>query len=300
MDLSGTKAGLVSHILHYGKFEGRPMSNETRFDTVIDRTRLEATSLKLRSFKRSLPETELSYLAKDVLNRLATRRVSTNKTLMEASEAEVEMLARSLVKDDLDKALQLAVSIHEKGLRVEEVYMGLLAAAARKLGDWWDNDQISLVDVTIGTSQIFGIMREFDKIARPAVSVSEKSALFIAAPDETHTIGVNMAANLFEREGWQIRLLVGLDHEAVISRVARDKHPIIGISSGGQHSLADLARLILAIRIERPHAFLLVSGNVVNQYHEQLEAMMPDAIAKDVPAAKAAMEAHWADLLQKH
>ncbi|MEL7430060.1 MAG: cobalamin-dependent protein [Pseudomonadota bacterium] len=276
------------------------MSNNSRLDTVIDRTRLEATSHKLRSFKRSLPENELTHLAKDVLNRLAKRRVSASKPFAEASETDVEKLARSLIRDDLDQALQIAMKIQEKGLRVEEIYIGLLAAAARKLGEWWDDDAISLVDVTIGTSQIFGIMREFDKISPPAVSVSEKSALFIAAPDETHTIGVNMAANLFEREGWQIRLLVGLDHETVISEVVRDKHPIIGISSGGQHSLADLARLILSIRIERPHAFLLVSGNVVNQYHGQLEAMMPDAIAKDVPTAMAVMETYWTELLQKH
>ena len=45
---------------------------------------------------------------------------------------------------------------------------------------------------------------------------------FCAVPGEQHTLGVMMAADLFRRNGWDVGLLIGVDHAEIVERLERD------------------------------------------------------------------------------
>ena len=96
-------------------------------------------------------------------------------------------------------------------------------------------------------------------------------AVFAAVPGEMHTLGVMMAADLFRRGGWDVSLLVGLTHDELLTRFARDDRPVIGLSCSSDQSYPALRRLLAAIGNARPDAQILLSGQIVAQ---------PDRIAK--------------------
>ena len=118
-------------------------------------------------------------------------------------------------------------------------------------------------DVTLATARMQSMMLRLPASRVAPVCTDGRGALFAAVPGEQHTLGVMMAADLFRRNGWDVGLLVGQDHDELVDRISRDDRPVIGLSCSGDHSYPALRRLMAAIRRSRPNAHLLLSGQIV-------------------------------------
>ena len=84
------------------------------------------------------------------------------------------------------------------------------------LGTWWEEDRVSFVEVTVGTSRMYAIMRALRRQMPLASHIHSKSAIFASVPGETHVLGVRMAADLLRKEGWDIELKIGRTHEELV------------------------------------------------------------------------------------
>ena len=100
--------------------------------------------------------------------------------------------------------------------------MNYLARAAEALGKRWDDDLVAFTEVTLGTSRMYGIMCALRRQLRVIPQISSKAAVFIAVPGETHTLGVQMASDLFRRDGWDIDPIVGRTQDEIIARTAQE------------------------------------------------------------------------------
>ena len=263
----------------------------------VQRLRYRETSDAIRDLKSQLPEKVVEALAGEVLQRVAARgtRLAAAPDA-ETADAGTERLARALIGTDHDAALHIIEDLREAGASIDDIYLVHLASAARRLGEMWDGDQISFVDVTVGTSRIYGILRTLDEGRGTALGKTSRSALFVTVPGEEHTLGVRMAADLFRRRGWDIEVLVGLGHDEIVERVDDTTHLVIGLSSSGPRTIAALARLVLAIRIQRPQVRIVVSGQAVETQRDLVEAMSPDGIVSDVEEAVEVLTDLWADV----
>ena len=94
-----------------------------------------------------------------------------------------------------------------------------------------------------------------------------------------------MASDLFEREGWEIELLVGLEHEEILAEIAKSEALVVGLTAHGAQSLRALVRLIAGIRISNPAVFILVSGHIVQEAKDVVELIGADGLAQDIPSA---------------
>ncbi len=104
-----------------------------------------------------------------------------------------------------------------QGASVETVYLAYLAEAAGKMGVWWEEDEVSFVDVTFGTGQIYAITRGLKTLfCAPLANLTQPQAFFAAVPGEDHFLGVSMAADLFRKHGWDIEFGCDLDHDAIV------------------------------------------------------------------------------------
>ncbi|MEL7116153.1 MAG: cobalamin-dependent protein, partial [Pseudomonadota bacterium] len=206
---------------------------------------------------------------------------------------EVEKLAKALVGSDPDAGFLMIEDMRDAGTSLEDIYLVYLAAAAQRLGDWWQTSQVSFAQVTIGTSRIYGILRGLDDIRRTAQRRADRSAVFATVPGETHTLGISMAADLFRNRGWKIDLLLGLSHDELLEKVEHTSHLIIGLSASSEQVLAALARLVVAIRIHRPDMRIFISGSAVEHCGDIVEAMSPDGMASDFETAVKIMEELW-------
>lgn len=253
----------------------------------------EKTYHEIASLNSRLPEDAVASLAREVLLRVASRVVEVKNRVLTPSSNQIETLAFALISKNEKAGADLILAATAAGMDIETVYLQYLAGAARLLGELWDNDRVSFAEVTIGTSRMYSIMRASNHLLFPQKKISHKSAIFASTPSETHTLGVRMAADIFRRDGWDIHLMLGQSHDALVEDIAQSPHFLIGLSSAGRHSSAELARLIIALRISKPTAYIMVSGQIVNDAKDIISLLGADGIAHDFESARTTLEGLW-------
>lgn len=259
--------------------------------TELTKELYERSSQDLLLLKQILPQDAVRALAREALARLAAR-VSAPPQRRDA----VEQLCDALVSAEIGRAADLIDTWLREGAEEQALYLDYLAPAARELGEMWNEDKISFTDVTIGTGRIYGIMRSIGRNMRAPTMPTQKSAMVASVPGETHTIGAKMAAELLRGNGWDVELALGMDHEELIGRIMASNHLIIGYSAGGEHALANLARLVVATRVCQPYAHIMVSGRIVEEAAERIKLMGVDGMSHDFDSAQALMDEMWAQI----
>lgn len=244
-----------------------------------------------------LPGDAVEALASEVLARLSSRGSPLAETAAERFDRLVDELAQALLSLDDGDATEIVMQAHGDGVPVEDLYLGLLAGAARRLGRWWDEDRIASVEVVIGAGRIYAIMRGLRRLfGRGPWRGETFRAVFASVPGETHVLGVAMAADLLTMRGWEIDLRAGLDHDRLVAEIGAARYPIIGLSASSTRMLFPLARLIVALRVSNPSAWIMACGAIVELEPEVAHLVDADASASDQPTAEAMMEAYVATL----
>lgn len=241
----------------------------------------------------SLADTKVVSLAREVLARVAERTPAHGFAGSMPTADQIDHLCFGLISDDEDAGAQFIRDAQAGGAGVEVLYLTYLAGAARQLGDWWASNHISLVDVTIGTSRIYAIMRTMKDEFPIRLRSKQKTAVFAVVPGEDHTLGITMAADLFRKKGWDVRLLLGMTHNELVNAIGQTGYGLIGLSAGGLHAAAPLARLIVALRISNPQASIVLGGKIVEIAPNVVAMADIDGVAPDIPTGEATLERLW-------
>lgn len=242
----------------------------------------------ISQLQTQLPEDVLVALAREVLDGLARKLAEPS-----VQDAAVTELCDALIGSDPKAAAKLIEARHQQGADVNTLYLEFLAPAAHELGTRWKSDKLTFADVTVGTGRIYAIMRSLRRRTTNARNIESKSAFFAAVPEDDHTLGVKMAADLARKDGWHVQFEVDGSHEELLAQIENGGHMLIGLSGGGKHSVPNLARLVLALRIQQPGAMILVSGNVVDVEADTLKLMHLDGMARDYKDAMAELDRLW-------
>lgn len=204
-------------------------------------------------------------LAADIVRRLARGKALAGPSLETPfiSPKSIAAFCDALILPEAEPSLRFITERRAEGVTRQEVYLGYITAAARHLGELWQEDQVSLLDVTIGTGHLYALMRALRREAhsQPAAYDARRFALFATVPGEDHGIGITVAADLFREAGWDIDLQTGTDHEALITHIEHSQPHIIGLSLSTEQRLAALARLVVAIRIILPRSIIGVAAS---------------------------------------
>jgi MerR family transcriptional regulator, light-induced transcriptional regulator len=260
---------------------------------------MEATRF-FSSASDRFPQDSVRAIAEEVVNVLVRRASAprhANGTALLSTK--IEALCDALVGDDPDAAAKMVVSERFAGLPIDLVYLGYVGEAAKRLGTRWDDDEISLFDMTVAAGRMFGILRGLRGDFTPSLAKPEKRALFATAPGEEHAIGITMAADMFSRRSWDIDLEVGLSHNEILEVVENTDYPIIGLSAGSEDKIVALSRLIVALRISKPWLLILVSGQLAETQRDLMQIVGADGIAFDAATAIAEMDRFSELLLER-
>ncbi len=249
---------------------------------------------EIGTLREKLPEDAFAALAREVIRRLSDHDAAPQGSISFPSDETIDELARALMQPGLDAGNQFIERIRAQGASVETVYLAYLAEAAKKLGEWWEEDEVSFVDVTLGTGHIYAIMRGLKPMFRaPLANLTRPHGLFAAVPGESHLLGVSMAADLFRKNGWEIDLKRDLDHDTIIHHAKTTGVPLVGLSASGDHALVPLARMIIALRISAPDASIMVSGAILGSSYERIQEMGVDIIPESMDDALAKARSRW-------
>jgi len=94
--------------------------------------------------------------------------------------------------------------MHGQGAAADSLYLDLLAPAARRLGELWEDDACDFTQVTIALWRLQNAMRELSpSFLRSTVTrTNSPRALLVPLPGEDQTFGLSMVHEFFCRAGW--------------------------------------------------------------------------------------------------
>jgi methanogenic corrinoid protein MtbC1 len=212
--------------------------------------------------RRVLAPAIVEGFARQVVTRLAStvtvrRPVSPVPISAEDLSAFCDLL---LQPDQNRRALGFVASRRNEGASIEDIYLGYIGPAARLLGERWETDALTSLQVTIGAGTLYALMRALRNVstANPSQDAG-RAALFASVPGEKHGIGVTVAADMFREAGWQIDLQLGRDQAQLVEHAARTTPGVIGLSLSTAERLPELVQIVLGLRLVVPNAVIGVA-----------------------------------------
>jgi methanogenic corrinoid protein MtbC1 len=257
---------------------------------VLDRQRLEVAFSEIDVIRKTLPDSALTALAQEVVKRVADNLNVTLPLAVMPSEAEIDALCTALSSPDAGAAITLIEEAQRKGAGYESLYRFYLAEASQRLGTWWDEDKVSFYSVTIAAGRIYAILRILRLQKHLPTPDLQRAAMFASVPGENHTLGIAIAADLARDRGWDVELFLGHGHEELVEVMSKRDTQLIGLSASTRRSLPALMKLIVALRISKPKAKILVCGPIATSDYGFDGVTRADAAASDFDTALALME----------
>jgi len=188
-----------------------------------------------------------------------------------------------------ENALTFIDAFCARGLPLAQVYLGLLAPAARILGVCWEKDTADFTEVTIGLRCLHAVCHALEPRFAPLGIVQRpgRSILLAPAPGEQHGFGLLMVEQFFRRAGWETWTDGSADEAALIALVAEKHFGLVGFSISGETHIESLAELIRDIRRASRNADLgvLVGGALILQEPLLVKRLGADATARDAEEA---------------
>lgn len=145
----------------------------------------------------------------------------------------------------------------------EAAGLELLTAAARQLGELWQDDRASFGGVTLATMYLQRVLHALsDATAAIPPGTRKATAMLLPVPGEQHSFGLSMLAHGFRRDGWNVltpRADKSSDLEGLFGVVGVD---MVGFSMAADMHLSRLARCIDTVRkaSRNPALIVMVGG----------------------------------------
>ncbi len=212
---------------------------------------------------------------------------------IEADDDDVEAFTDLLLLG-LEQAQAFVRARAEDGMPVPLICLNLLAPAARRLGDMWNQDLCDFAQVTIALSRLHALLRTLAS-GLPAYSDGQangRTAAFAPAPGEQHTLGLAMVRDFFRASGWDVSDGCSEQPDDVIALVRERRFDLVGFSIGSARHTDALKMLITAIRkvSTNRRLLVLVGGPLLIADPQLANTLGADASAGDARQAILAAE----------
>jgi MerR family transcriptional regulator, light-induced transcriptional regulator len=192
------------------------------------------------------------------------------------------------MRDDPDAAIDYVSHLMHQGVPFQDVLLELMAPAARELGERWENDTASFVEVALGVSRMHRILRQFDEVPSHLWSYAGEGrhALLLPAPGEKHSFGLRLVQEFLLRESWTVTNQPVDDLDELGQMVAREHFDIVGLSLSGETNIDAFLSAIRVIRYRSKNrqVKVIVGGHLFVERPDLIESCGADSYAVDAPA----------------
>ncbi|MEM8791392.1 MAG: cobalamin-dependent protein [Pseudomonadota bacterium] len=229
----------------------------------------------------------------DVIPRLlaASRAIETEPVDARAQPSDLDTFCQVLLGDTVEDVFLYIDEQIQRGVTLDAVYLGHLAGAARRLGVLWEEDAISLGEVSIGLMRMHQVLRRLSPsfVSEAPVAATSGTALFAVAPGETHALGVVIMAEFFTRAGWQTHVDLNPEEDELSAAVLRSGATLVGLSASATRFLPQVKTSIDLIRtaVDGRPLFILVGGNAFAEDPSAARRVGADGFAHDAIEALA-------------
>ena len=203
---------------------------------------------------------------------------------------DVEAFTALVLRDDVGASEGFVGALRERGVGLGEVYLDLVAPAARRLGVMWENDACDFAQVTLSLwrlqNMVFDLSPQLPTAwnARPE---TPRRALLAASPGSQHTLGLLMVAEFFRRAGWDVWSDPCASEGDLAALVRSEWFDLVGLSVGMDGHVHPLRSVILALRraSRNPRVGVMVGGPILAERPQVVAEVGADFTAHDARQA---------------
>lgn len=203
------------------------------------------------------------------------------------SQADVAMMTTLAISPSGDAALKFVDGLLTEGAQVEDILLNLLAPVARKLGDMWVQDQADFLQVTNGICELQRLLHKLSPVDRPRTRSGDHHILLMPAPQEQHSFGLLVVAELFRTDGWNVTTNVAPVLAEIERAVRLNAFEVVGFSLSCEVLIEPL---VSAIDIARRKSCIASTKVIVGGHAFEAD---PD-LHRKVGADMVARDAHHA------
>lgn len=210
--------------------------------------------------------------------------------------------SRSITPDEIKHFVKLPLSLEanallaevdrllEDGIEADTIYIDLLAPAARRLGELWEDDQCDFVEVTMGLWRLQEVLHEISARAAPSPTLlapDANRAIFLPMPGEQHFLGSQMLEDVFTRAGWDAVAMTKPLRKQVLDLLSRESFDVVGLTLSRDCPSSAISNIIRAMRSvsRNEHISILVGGRMINLNPAVVTEVGADGTGADARAA---------------
>jgi MerR family transcriptional regulator, light-induced transcriptional regulator len=180
--------------------------------------------------------------------------------------AIIKDFAALVLNDSIETLEDYIVDLTREGLSTHDIYLDLMAPTARLLGQYWENDECSFTDVTLGLGQLQTLLYRLSASHPPLKPARDAAyALFLTPEGAQHSLGVRMVEELFRDAGWQTRCEINTPLEALVDLVKAEAYDLIGVSLSAEGQIEIARTYIAQLRSAsaNPNVQIIVGGKLI-------------------------------------
>jgi len=220
--------------------------------------------------------------------------IAENEVIDTPAQTDIDEFVRLLLTHDAQIAARYVAEVRSSGVSLPTIYLELLAPAARRLGEMWEDDDCSFTDVTLGVCRMHQVLIEFSRCFEPTDNSSDeaRNALLVPAPGEQHTFGLFMVIEFLRRAGWHCWTGTPASSTELTELVADQHFELIGLSVSAEDALDGLEAEVSRIRrsSRNPDALIMLGGWMFMERPELALEFGADASAANGEEAVAVVE----------
>jgi len=198
---------------------------------------------------------------------------------------EVDQLVRLLLAHDSSLAGAYVRLLVNRGIALDALCLELLAPAARRLGEMWEEDLSDFAEVTIGLCRLQSTLRELSLEERAESGAHEQgpSVLLVPSPGDQHMFGLMLVAEFFRRDGWNVCSEFPRTHAELTELLGRQEFDVVGLSVTRDDFLEGLAERIATVRQASRNRTIrvIVGGRAFAEQSEPTAGFGADAFGSD-------------------
>jgi hypothetical protein len=230
----------------------------------------------LQSGEKIIPISLVNRALEELTNRATAGAQKQRKT-------KLEWLCNSIMEQN-GNCNAIVKGMLEIGISIKEVFEVYIPDVARLLGDYWVNNRLSFVEVTLATSRLQTLAREFERLYIGSVNSGTygPEILLITPKGEQHTFGAQMASRKFRRLGASPYLSINNGKNEIKKILNKQNFKLVGLSISNYKLCDRQSELLSTIAmIKKLKIPIVAGGSLVQSPSNFLKSLNVDLITDD-------------------
>lgn len=194
-------------------------------------------------------------------------------------------LAELFLAGEDEKAMDAVLEYLENHSH-DELYHDLLTPAMYLIGDWWQENIISVADEHLATAICDFVVSAAELKRKPAHGIQRK-VMVLGPEGEDHYIGLKMVSSLFKEHGWQVQYMgPNLPLDAALDSAKRWQPDVIAMSAALAYRLPVLKVYSEAFQELDFNPSIIIGGRAVASADISKIRTEGTLVVKDLPQLK--------------